>query len=132
MLALIPPLGGNKGDLTGGDWGFVLLCGLVLLGTVVLVACPILISNRRRNPHGELILAGSLFWGVAAAWSGIFWVIASWNWSKEKNTLMLAGYYKTIAADPGPQPPWSRWVALSCLFLVLLCLSFRGDARESG
>jgi hypothetical protein len=125
MFWCVPPLGGNRADLTGGDWGFVLLCGLVLLGAAVLTALPIAISNRRRNPLGELILAGSLFWGVAAAWSTLSWAVAAWNWSKEKNTLMLAGYYKTVSTDPGPQVPWTWWIPLAALFLVLLGLSFR-------
>jgi len=131
MLACSRPLGGNRVDLTGGDWGFVLLCGLILLATALLVAFPIAISNRRRNPIREWILAGSLFWGACAAWSAFSWMIASWNWSREKNTLMLAGYYQTVAADPGPKAPWASWVALVALFLVLLGLSFRrGPASQ--
>jgi hypothetical protein len=124
MLTCIHPFGGNKADLTGGDWGFVLLCGFVLLAAAVLTAFPIAISNRRQNPLSELILVGSLFWGGVAAWKTLSWVISAWNWSKEKNTLMLAGYYWTVAADPGPQVPWTWWSALAALFLVLLCLSF--------
>ncbi len=131
MLRSIHPLGGDKADLTGGDWGFVLLCGLVLFAAAILTALPIAISNRRRNPLGELILAGSLFWGVAFAWSALSWAIAAWNWSKEKNTLMLAGYYKTAVADPGPPIPWTWWIALAALFLVLLGLSFRRGPAPS-
>lgn len=132
MLFRSSPFGGNKADLMGRDWGFVMLCGLVLFGAAVLVAVPIFMSNRRRSPHGEGILAGSLLWGVAAAWSGISWVIALWDWSKERNALLLAGYYDTVAADPGPEAPRGRWIALACLFLVLLGLSFRRDPKESG
>jgi len=125
MLVGLNPLGGNRADLTGGDWGFVLLCTLVLLGAAVLSAFPIAISNRRRNPQREWILAGSLFWGAGSAWSSLSWVIAAWNWSKEKNTLMLAGYSRTVAADPGPQAPWMWWMALAAFFLIVLGLSFR-------
>jgi hypothetical protein len=131
MAAILSPFGGNKADLTGGDWGFVLLCALVILGAAVLTALPIAISNRRRNPLHELILGGSLFWGAAAAWTTFSWVIASWNWSKEKNTLMLSGYYKTAVADPGPPVPWIWWIALAVLFLVLLGLALRPSPRAS-
>jgi hypothetical protein len=131
MLACLSPFGGNRADLTGGDWGFVLLCILVLLGAAGLTAIPIANSNRRRNPQGELILAGSLFWGVASVWSTLSWVIAAWNWSKEKNTLMLAGYSRTVAADPGPQAPWIWWIALAALFLILLGLSCRRGPAAS-
>ncbi|HVR84335.1 MAG TPA: hypothetical protein VMU54_08495 [Planctomycetota bacterium] len=131
MFSCLLLSGGNQADLSGGNWGFVLLCSLVLLAAAVLTGFPIAISNRRRNPLSELILAGSLFWGVAATWSTLSWVIAAWNWSKEKNTLMLAGYYKTAVADPGPQIPWIWWIALAALFLVLLSLSFRRGPAPS-
>jgi hypothetical protein len=131
MLGSLYPFGGNKADLTGGDWGFVLLCALVLFGAAILCALPIAISNRRRNALHELILAGSLFWGAAAAWTTLSWVIAAWNWSKEKNTLMLSGYYKTAVADPGPQVPWIWWIGLATLFSILLGLSLRRSPTGS-
>jgi len=130
MLPYSRPLGGNRADMTGGDWGFVLLCVLVLVAAALLVAFPVAISSRRGNPLRELILAGSLFWGALAAWSAFSWIIASWNWSREKNTLMLAGYYQTVAADPGPQVPWTRWGLLGAFFLVLLGLAFRGSSAS--
>jgi hypothetical protein len=118
-------LGGGKDDLTGGDWGFILLCGLVLLAAAILVFIPILIATRRGSATRELILAGSFFWGVAAAGVALSAVMASWNWAKEKNTLMLSGYYKTVAHDPGPALPWTAGMILAGLYAVLLVLALR-------
>lgn len=123
MLAIAA--GGGKDDLTGGDWGFLLLCGLVILGAAVLVFAPILIATRRGSPSRELVLAGSFFWGIGAAGVALSAVMASWNWAKEKNTLMLSGYYKTVAHDPGPALPWTWGILLAGLYAGLLVLAFR-------
>ena len=125
MLARLRVLDGSKADLTGGDWTFVLICGAVLVAVAVFALFPIAVSNRRRNPLGEAILAGALFWGTGAAWSTLSWAIAAWKWSREKDTLILEGYYKTAMADPGPPRPWAWWIVLATLYAVLVILSFR-------
>jgi hypothetical protein len=130
---MLAHLGGNRDDLTGGDWVFILGCAGVLVGVAVLVAIPCAISNRRRNRQGELILAGALFWGLGAAWTGLGALVAQWNWSKERMTLLLGGYYKTVASDPGPRLPWGWWTLLAALYLVLLGLSLRrGGIAQDG
>ncbi len=125
MLARLPAVDGSKADLTGGDWTFVLLCALVLAGAAVLAIFPIAVSSRRRNPLGDAILAGSLLWGTGAAWSTLSWAIAAWKWSREKDALILEGYYKTAMADPGPARPWPWWILLATFYVVLVALSFR-------
>jgi hypothetical protein len=125
MLARLLVWDGTRADLTGGEWTFVLLCALVLVGAAILAVFPIAMANRRRNPQGELILAGSLFWGGGAAWSTLSWVLSTWKWSREKSTLMLEGYYKTAIADPAPRVPWPWWLALAALYVLLLALSLR-------
>lgn len=125
MLARLRLLDGSKADLTGSDWTFVLLCALVLAGVAVLALFPVAVSNRRRNPLSDAILAGALFWGAGTAWSTLSWATAAWKWSREKDALILEGYYKTAMADPGPPKPWPWWIILGTLYVVLVALSFR-------
>lgn len=120
---------GEKTDLTGGDWGYLLLCGAILVVDAVFVIAPIALSSRRRSPWGELVLAGSLFWGLGVAWTSMGALTAVWKWAKDQNTLMLAGYRDTAVADPAPRLPWGWWAALLGLYVLLLCLAWGRKRR---
>jgi hypothetical protein len=114
---------GEKDDITGSNLNFILICALILFGAALFMVLPIVVAHRRGNPWGEAIRAGSIFWGIGAAWSVISAATAAWKWAKEQNTLLLSGYYDPTTRGDGPKPPWTWWLVLAGVYLVLLGLA---------
>ena len=114
---------GEKDDITGSNLNFILMCALILFGAALFILLPIVIAHRRGGPWGEAIRAGSILWGIVAAWSMITAATAAWKWAKEQNTLLLSGYYDPATRGDGPKPPWTWWLVLAGVYLVLLALA---------
>src|SRR5512146_9051 len=107
-------------DLSGSEWGIVMIALAVIVVAAALAMLPIGIARYRRHTQHSAIAAMAVLWALVVAGTVLQTVSAELKWSREYVLMLKTGYYDPRDTSGAPEWPWRIWIALAVGFGILV------------
>ena len=116
-------------DLSGARMNIVVVAIGLLVAIAVLAVLPAICAWQRRGPHVDTVPTAAVLWGIVAALSSVYDLLALSRWQSEYRVRLMSGYLDSADTSGAPPLHAKLYAGLAAWYFIMLLLSLRRGAN---